>query len=77
MILLQLIDTNWNLTRKILYGWKYLVENTKACWFLKADIDQYVKVKNLETFLKGNFNSHQYVVDARECQVTQRRSEMG
>ena len=69
VVFLPFVDTYWNLTLKLLMGYKHLLENTNASWFLKADVDQFVRILELQKFL-GKFNSSNYVAVGKVNKAT-------
>ena len=61
-VMLNLADTYANLPRKLKLGYKYLLDNTEAQWFLKSDDDMFVKydeiLKDVEKIYAKQMNTN-------------------
>ena len=64
VVLLPMIDTYQNITKKVKLGIDWVVKNTQAKWIMKVDSDAYVQVDAINDYLK-RFDAEQYVVIGR------------
>lgn len=52
LVLVDMVDSYRGLPKKLKLGYKWLIENTNAKWFMKVDDDFYLRVDAADRFLK-------------------------
>lgn len=58
------VDVYRHLPQKLKAAYHWVVENTKAEWILKVDIDCVVRVGSIEKYLMSKLNSHEFGIVA-------------